>query len=621
MNNLAISPVRALLCASLMLAGIALYAAQPMIWPYVFWTSRVAIALLCASIGLFVWRDGLTGTSRTIISAIAIIAILSACALALSELFNLGRVMLNTIASWRAAGNIPTASIKAGFGVLDRLTSAQSRALIAAAVIGFTPLLLLLLSALSSVTARSKDRISASGPWQAKWMGNRELGYLRTLKSGLPLGIKNSHLLRYQPNSQKGWRGGHHAAIAGTRAGKGVSVVIPAIIDHDGPVVVLDIKGENFAVTRRWRQMQGRRVVVLNPFGVIEPSKESFNPLDYIRQNSLVRDIDVIAEGLVKPEPGAGAHFSELARQLVAAAIEVVMTTHPEEDRSLNAVADLLLSPKAEETFQKWADNPIQFGRRPSQAAAILLGAGDNERGGVRTTLTKSFEWMRSDEMRAFLEGSPCRAPLDLLLTDKMDLFIVVPLDQIERQAVFMRLLVNMVLGTVVRQDGQTTVKKRILLVLDEFVRLGRMEKLLSIANVAAGAGIEALFVTQDKGQIETVYGANDTASILGSCVTTRIFGLGRAEIKTAEWAANALGDQTVLTQSTQRATKLGEKPKTSTSEHKQKLMTADQILELPPDEMLCLIGSKPPIRLKAIVSHQHPAYKRKLDRNPTRGA
>ena len=117
------------------------------------------------------------------------------------------------------------------------------------------------------------------------------------------------------------------------------------------------------------------------------------------------------------------------------------------------------------------------------------------------------------------------------------------------------------------------------------------MEKLINIANVAAGCGIEALFITQDKGQIESVYGKGDTASILGSCVTTRIFGLGRAEFETANWAANALGDQTVLTRSKQ-SSKFGESRKTSTAEQRQKLMTADQILEMKTGKML-LLGSK----------------------------
>lgn len=40
--------------------------------------------------------------------------------------------------------------------------------------------------------------------------------------------------------------------------------------------------------------------------------------------------------------------------------------------------------------------------------------------------------------------------------------------------------------------------------------------------------------------------------------------------------------------------------------------------MEMPADEMLCLIGSKPPLRLKAVVSHAHPAYRKKLDPNPT---
>lgn len=194
---------------------------------------------------------------------------------------------------------------------------------------------------------------------------------------------------------------------------------------------------------------------------------------------------------------------------------------------------------------------------------------------------------------------------------------MVVPLDQVDAQAVFLRLLTNIILGMAVRLEGAKKPKKNVLLVLDEFVRLGRMEKLINIANVAAGCGIEALFITQDKGQIESVYGKGDTASILGSCVTTRIFGLGRAEFETANWAANALGDQTVLTRTKQSTAKFGESRKTSTAEQRQKLMTVDQILEMKTGKMLLLTGSKPPALVDAIVSHRHPAYRGKLDRNP----
>ena len=61
-------------------------------------------------------------------------------------------------------------------------------------------------------------------------MNRSELRQLRHNDTGLPLGLSGGAMLRYRPNPKTGWRAGHHVAIAGTRAGKGVSVVIPATI-------------------------------------------------------------------------------------------------------------------------------------------------------------------------------------------------------------------------------------------------------------------------------------------------------------------------------------------------------------------------------------------------------
>jgi type IV secretion system protein VirD4 len=144
----------------------------------------------------------------------------------------------------------------------------------------------------------------------------------------------------------------------------------------------------------------------------------------------------------------------------------------------------------------------------------------------------------------------------------------------------------------------------------------GTERKLVNIANVAAGSGIEALFITQDKGQIESVHGRGDAAGPLDSCVTIRIFGLGRAETVTAQWAADALGDRTILSESRQHG-KFGEPPRQTTTEQRQKLLIADQIIEMPTNKMLLLTGSKRPLVIDRIISHSHAAYRKKLDRNP----
>ena len=63
---------------------------------------------------------------------------------------------------------------------------------------------------------------------------------------------------------------GHIATIAPTGAGKGVSCAIPALLRHDGPLVAMDSKGENYIVTRRARRELGQKVQRLDPFEVCD---------------------------------------------------------------------------------------------------------------------------------------------------------------------------------------------------------------------------------------------------------------------------------------------------------------------------------------------------------------
>lgn len=94
-----------------------------------------------------------------------------------------------------------------------------------------------------------------------------------------------------KPVSYKGE--GHLMTIAPTGAGKGVGCVVPAIIQHDGPIVVMDVKGENYAMTRRHRSAIGSTVSCIDPFGVTRRGKTNhqeddiqemagFNPFDLL---------------------------------------------------------------------------------------------------------------------------------------------------------------------------------------------------------------------------------------------------------------------------------------------------------------------------------------------------
>src|SRR5262249_4764876 len=71
--------------------------------------------------------------------------------------------------------------------------------------------------------------------------------------------------------------------IAPTGVGKGVGVIIPNLLTYAGSMIVVDVKGENFQVTARYRRRIGQSVVVLVPFGLVTDSGDGLNPFRPLR--------------------------------------------------------------------------------------------------------------------------------------------------------------------------------------------------------------------------------------------------------------------------------------------------------------------------------------------------
>lgn len=457
------------------------------------------------------------------------------------------------------------------------------------------------------------SRVVSDGPWKGAFLTESDIADLIRLEKGLPLGLtRDGKIVRYAKNDERGWLGGHHAVISGTRGGKGVSAIMPAIFDHDGPVVALDIKGELVDTTIASRTAKGQRVVALDPFRVSKSSRIEgrkpigFNPMAFIREHHRSRDAAVLADGIIVPEQGSGAHFSDRARACLQTAIEVVHELS--EAPTLHEVRGLILSAGFLDTLAAWAETPDLAGGRAAELAGSFLAMGDKERGSILSTVARSLEWTAADAMRGFL-GVKTGINLESLLRGDTDLFIVIPLDQVTAQAGFMRLLTNLLLALMVQQQERQPAKRPVLFVADEFTRLGRLDRIVDVATVAAGINLETLFILQDKGSLEAVYGNQAADTILGSCATVRIFNLGRGDSRTAEWASKLAGYQTLRTQST--STAAGSKTaSTSSAEVREPLLTAADILELPTSEILCFIRGRKPLRLERILWYKDRRYK-----------
>lgn len=492
--------------------------------------------------------------------------------------------------------------------VQDAAISGRLPGLAFVAIIAAAVLLPILLSTEITNARRilfPSSRLVADGPWKGGFLSDAEISDLIRLDRGLPLGLTaRGKMVRYAKNDARGWLGGHHAVISATRGGKGVSVIMPAIFDHDGPVVALDIKGELAQTTHKRRQAKGQTVIVLDPFATSGLKTSGFNPMAFIRAEHRDRDAAIIADGLVRPETGSGSHFSDRARACLQTAIEVVHELDPKP--TLHDVRNLILSDRFLDTLTAWAETPELAGGRAANLAGSFLAMGDKERGSILSTVAKALEWTAAGPMRSFLAAED-GFDLAQLLDGKHDLFIVVPLDQVGPQAGFMRLMANLLLALMVQQDRRGKAARTVLFVADEFTRLGRLERFSDIATVAAGIGLEALFVLQDKKSLEAIYPDADT--ILASCATVRLFNLGRGDRHTAEWASGLTGHKTVRTESVSTSTGTTSTNVTA-GEAKEPLLTVADILEIPSDQVLCLMRGKRALLLRRIIYYDHPLYR-----------
>lgn len=139
----------------------------------------------------------------------------------------------------------------------------------------------------------------------------------------------------------------HALTIAGSRAGKGRSAIIPNMLRYVGSVLAIDPKGELALATAEVRAKRiGQRVAVLDPFGTtgnaLAEYKTGFNPVAMMRPESMIEDTILIADGLVVPGSG-DPHWDESARTIIEGVIlEVATAERFAGRRSLVTVRDLL---------------------------------------------------------------------------------------------------------------------------------------------------------------------------------------------------------------------------------------------------------------------------------------
>ncbi|MES0008947.1 MULTISPECIES: conjugal transfer protein TraG [unclassified Mesorhizobium] len=455
--------------------------------------------------------------------------------------------------------------------------------------------------------AREAKKVETYG--SARWADKQEVKATGLLGSdGVVLGRFDGAYLRHDGPE-------HVLCFAPTRSGKGVGLVVPSLLTWPSSAVVHDIKGENWQLTAGFRARHGR-VLLFDP---TNPKSSSYNPLLEVRRGEWeVRDVQNIADILVDPEGSLERrnHWEKTSHALLVGAILHVL--YAERDKTLAGVAGFLSDPKRpiESTLSAMMKTAHlgEAGPHPviASAARELLNKSDNERSGVLST-AMSFLGLYRDPVVAEVTRRCDWRISDLIDEHPTTLYLVVPPSDINRTKPLIRLILNQI-GRRLTEDLQVRAKgQRLLLMLDEFPALGRLDFFESALAFMAGYGLKSFLIAQSLNQIERAYGANN--SILDNCHVRVSFATN--DERTAKRVSDALGTATEMRAMRNYAGHrlspwLGHLM-VSRSETARPLLTPGEVMQLPATDEIVMVAGAPPIRAKKARYHEDARLRERI--------
>ena len=456
---------------------------------------------------------------------------------------------------------------------------------------------------------RAKEAQHVTTYGSARWADKREVRRAGLLgPDGVVLGRLGGRYLRHDGPE-------HVLCFAPTRSGKGVGLVIPTLLTWPYSTIVHDIKGENFQLTSGWRAQFGS-VLLFDP---TNPASAAYNPLLEIRKGDYeVRDAQNIADILVDPEGALERrnHWEKTSHSLLVGAILHVL--YAEADKTLAGVANFLSDPSRpiEATLNAMLATP-HLGERAhpvvASAARELLNKSENERSGVLST-TMSFLGLYRDPVVAKVTGRS-----DWRIRDLVDgvrpisLYLVIPPSDIARTKPLMRLVLNQIGRRLTESLDTNRRRQKLLLMLDEFAALGRLDFFESQLAFMAGYGIRSFLITQSLNQLERAYGPNH--AILDNCHIRIAFSTN--DERTAKRVSDALGTATEM-----RAMKnyaghrlspwLGHLM-VSRQETSRPLLTPGEVMQLSPNEAIVMVSGVRPVRARKVRYYEDPQFQSRI--------
>jgi type IV secretion system protein VirD4 len=200
----------------------------------------------------------------------------------------------------------------------------------------------------------------------------------------------------------------------------------------------------------------------------------------------------------------------------------------------------------------------------------------------------------------------------------RMSLYLCVSPDNLARVAPLYSLLLQELVDLNTRDlpaPGHNDIP--VLVLLDEFARLGHATVIAQGFSYVAGYGLRLLPVLQSPAQLRAEYGADLAEEIMANCGVEIAF--APKELKVAQDLSERLGTWTYAGRSKSRPALLSSGHwSTTESDQRRPLMLPQELIQMPANRLIILKAGIPPVRGTKIVYWREGAFKRRLMTAPS---
>lgn len=358
---------------------------------------------------------------------------------------------------------------------------------------------------------------------------------------------------------------GHLLTIAPTRAGKGAGQIVPNLLLYAGSCLVIDIKGENHALTHEHRSVffKGAQVIKFAPFA---DDTACYNPLDFIRVDEGGRatsytfdDSRLLSEMLIGSKAADTFWDIEARGVLTMLLYHVATVLAPGKgERRMSFVMDLLFPPAVDHTDKTPFDRTlVKIATWADESDDEILKAlitqfqehEDKVRAGILSTCRSAMAiWLsprlqdatrRSDFHFSDLKRSMCRPEVDN--PAPTTLYLIIPPEYLKEYRPVLRMMTGLAAVELTRSHEWSSPENTaagwspsppcpVLFLLDEFPSLGYMGPIEQGVSYLAGYGVQIWTFAQSLGQLKEIYKANWT-TFISNAGAACYFGMSDPEI------------------------------------------------------------------------------------------